>query len=75
MEYAEFKRRLGGCEWGAGAIKIRHANETGIAIKLGEGLMEGYPAGDIIIFWAGGDHGIMHDDDELEILEENLFKE
>lgn len=45
----------------------------GIAIRLGENLSKKWQSGDVIIFWSNGDHTTMDPEDEIRIINADLF--
>lgn len=52
------------------AALVRHVKQDsiGIAIILGESMGGAWQSGDLIIFWANGDHTDINPDDDVELL-------
>ena len=51
---------------------IEHDGQRGIAIKLGETLSKTWRSGDVIVFWANGEHTVPPDTMQL-VSELDLF--
>jgi hypothetical protein len=55
-------------------VRVRMINpcegDVGVCVKLGENLSSIWQSGEIICFWGNGDHTVIDDSDELEVLDD-----